>query len=97
MRSLEAIVVHRDPERLVAAMEDVGFLRPGHGLAPEQVYDYVSTPYLPYLSDTFTFTRDFVRDALATIIDVRGPHADVIARLNMPASFVILSIGWCGV
>ena len=31
--SLDAIVVHRDPERLVVAMEDVGFLRPGHGLA----------------------------------------------------------------
>ncbi len=31
--SLDAIIVHRDPERLVAAMEDVGFLRAGHGLA----------------------------------------------------------------
>jgi len=27
---------------------------------------------------------------LATIFDLAGPHADVIARLNMPASFVIL-------
>ena len=31
-----------------------------------------------------------MKDALATIIDVRGPHAEVIERLNMPASFVIL-------
>lgn len=88
--SLEAIIVHRDPERLVLAMEVVGFLQPGHGLPADQVYDYVSTPYLPYLTDRFEFTRDFVKDALATIIDVRGPHADVIARLNMPTSFVIL-------
>jgi len=88
--SLDAIVVHRDPERVVAVMEEIGFLRPGHGLAPQQVYDYVSTPYLPYLTDTFTFTRDFVRDAMATIIDINGPHAEVIEKLNMPASFVIL-------
>ena len=88
--SLEAIIVHRDPERLVAAMQDVGFLPPGHGLPAEQVYEYVSAPYLPYLTDRFEFTREVVKDALATIIDVRGPHADVIARLNMPASFVIL-------
>jgi hypothetical protein len=54
------------------------------------VYDYVSTPYTPYLTDSFTFTREFVRDAMATIIDVKGPHADVIERLNMPPSFVIL-------
>ena len=88
--SLDAIIVHRDPERLVAVMEEIGFLRVGHGLAPQQVYDYVSTPYTPYLTDTFTFTRQFVRDAMATIIDVKGPHAAVIEKLNMPPSFVIL-------
>jgi predicted unusual protein kinase regulating ubiquinone biosynthesis (AarF/ABC1/UbiB family) len=88
--SMDAIVVHRDPERLVAAMEAIGFLRPGHGLAAQQVYDYVSTPYTPYLTDTFSFTRAFVRDALSTIIDVKGPYAEVIEKLNMPPSFVIL-------
>ena len=88
--SLEAMVVHRDPERLVAAMEAVGFLRPGHGLAAEAVFGYVSAPYRPYQTDRFTFTRSFVKDSLATIIDVKGPHAAVIEQLNMPASFVIL-------
>jgi len=88
--SLDAIVVHRDPQRLVAAMETVGFLRRGHGLPDQDVYDYVSSPYLPYLSDEFTFTRSFVREAMQRIIDVTGPYADVINRLNMPASFVIL-------
>ena len=88
--SLDAIVVHRDPERLVRAMEHAGFLRSGHGLPAGAVYDYVSSPYLPYLLDEFTFTRAWMRDTLATIFDLAGPHADVIARLNMPASFVIL-------
>jgi len=88
--SLDAIVVHRDPERLLDAMELSGFLQAGHGLPPQDVYDYVSTPYLPYLNDTFTFTRDFTRDALGRIADLKGPHANVIERLNMPASFVIL-------
>jgi predicted unusual protein kinase regulating ubiquinone biosynthesis (AarF/ABC1/UbiB family) len=88
--SLDAIVVHRDPDRLVTVMEEIGFLRAGHGLAPQQVYDYVSTPYTPYLTDTFTFTRAFVRDAMSTVIDVKGPHAAVIEKLNMPPSFVIL-------
>ena len=34
--SMDAIIVHRDPERLVATMEANGFLRPGHGLAPRR-------------------------------------------------------------
>jgi predicted unusual protein kinase regulating ubiquinone biosynthesis (AarF/ABC1/UbiB family) len=88
--SLDAIVVHRDPQLLLGAMESVGFLRAGHGLDPDLVYRYVSTPYTPYLTDSFAFTRDFLKDAIGTIIDVRGPYRDVIERLNMPPAFVIL-------
>jgi predicted unusual protein kinase regulating ubiquinone biosynthesis (AarF/ABC1/UbiB family) len=88
--SLDAIVVHRDPERLIAAMEHAGFLATGHGLDPTLVYDYVSSPYQPYLVDEFTFTRDWMRDTLARIVDITGPHAEVIGKINMPSSFVIL-------
>ena len=88
--SLDAIVVHRDPDMLVAAMERSGFLADGHGLDPQQVYDYVSSPYRPYLVDEFTFTRDWMRDTLGRIFDLNGPHGPVIAKLNMPPSFVIL-------
>ena len=88
--TLEALVVHRDPERLVSAMERSGFLRSGHGVPPEAVFDYVSSPYVPYLSDKFTFSREWMRDTLGKIFDIQGPHAPVIEQLNMPPSFVIL-------
>ena len=88
--TLDAIVVHRDPERLVASMEHARFLTPGHGLDAQAVFDYVSSPYQPYLVDEFTFTREWMRDTLGHIFDLAGPHAAVIAQLNMPASFVIL-------
>jgi predicted unusual protein kinase regulating ubiquinone biosynthesis (AarF/ABC1/UbiB family) len=88
--SLQAIIVDRDPDSLITAMETSGFLRPGHGLDPQLVFDYVSSPYQPYLVDEFTFTRQWMIDTLATIFDVKGPHAEVIEQLNMPPSFVIL-------
>lgn len=88
--AMDAIIVDRDPELLVARMERSGFLRPGHDLDPQLVYDYVSSPYTPYLSDEFTFTREWMRDTLAVIFDVQGPHGPVIEQLNMPPSFVIL-------
>ena len=31
-----------------------------------------------------------MRDTLGRIFDLNGPHAEVIAKLNMPPSFVIL-------
>ncbi len=88
--TLDAVIVHRDPERLVAAMEQSGFLSAGHGLDAGHVFEYVSSPYVPYLTDEFTFTRQWMIDTIAKMFDVQGPHADVIECLNMPSSFVIL-------
>ena len=88
--TMDAIIVHRDPELLVREMEQSGFLKVGHGLDAGLVYDYVSSPYVPYLTDEFTFTREWMRDTLGTILDVQGPHAPVIEQLNLPPSFVIL-------
>ena len=88
--TLDAVIVQRDPQALMVAMQDVGFLTANHGLGAQAIFDYVSCPYVPYLTDTFTFTRDFMRDTLTTMLDLKGPHAPVIAKLNIPASFVIL-------
>ena len=88
--TLDAVIVHRDPELLVTAMERSGFLRANHGLDAAHVFDYVSSPYLPYLTDEFTFSRQWMIDTIAKIFDINGPHADVIEQLNMPPSFVIL-------
>jgi predicted unusual protein kinase regulating ubiquinone biosynthesis (AarF/ABC1/UbiB family) len=88
--SMDAIIVDRDPDQLVAAMVDARFLPATHGLDPELVYDYVSSPYVPYLTDEFTFTREWMRETVSRIFDVQGPHGAVIEQLNMPPSFVIL-------
>jgi predicted unusual protein kinase regulating ubiquinone biosynthesis (AarF/ABC1/UbiB family) len=88
--TLEAIIVHRDPHRLAAAMETSRFLTPGHGIDPELIYDYVSSPYEPYLTDEFTFSRQWMVDTIGKMFDVQGPHQPVIEALNMPATFVIL-------
>ncbi len=88
--TMDAVIVDRDPTALVAAMESSGFLRKDHGLDPKRVYQYVSSPYRPYLTDEFTFTREFVKNTLSKVIDLGGPFGDVIAALNMPPSYVIL-------
>lgn len=88
---LDGIIVHRDPERAVAAMERSGFLPVGHGLDAQDVYDYVSAPYRPYLVDEFTFDRDFMRDTLERVAALDGPYAPVAAVLNLPPSFVVLN------
>ena len=88
--TLDAVVIDRDPELVCAAMEDSGFLRSGHGLDPQLIFDYVSSPYRPYLVDEFRFSREWMIDTLGRVMDVKGPNAPVIEVLNMPPSFVIL-------
>ncbi len=86
---MDAILAN-DPDRLLVAMEAVGFLPASHRLDARPVFDYVSTPYRPYLTERFQFTRGFVADTVQRVADIRGPHADVVEKLNLPASFVIL-------
>jgi hypothetical protein len=84
-------VLDSDPELLVARMESAGFLREGHDLSAEQVWDSVSAPYEPYLHDEFTFTPSFAADAMRTIGDPTGPNRAVLRALRLPRSFVILN------
>jgi predicted unusual protein kinase regulating ubiquinone biosynthesis (AarF/ABC1/UbiB family) len=83
-------VLARDPVATTAAMVDAGFLAPDHGLAPEHVFGCVSAPYRAYFDDEFTFTPGYTGDALRSLLDVRGPYADVLAALDMPPSFVLI-------
>lgn len=83
-------VMDQDADLLVKRMVKAGFLQPDHGLDPDHVFGYVGNPYLPYLTEQFTFTREFVAEALGRMLDVAGPYGDVLNALNMPASFVIL-------
>ena len=86
---LDALLAH-DVPGTVDAMVGAGFLRSDHGFDPAYVWDYVSAPYIPLLSPTFTYTRASVTAALQKVLDLNGEHADLIGALNMPTSFVIL-------
>ncbi|MDQ3305801.1 MAG: AarF/ABC1/UbiB kinase family protein [Actinomycetota bacterium] len=80
----------RDAVGTTRRLVDAGFLVSDHGLDPEVVWDYVSNPYSPYLVEEFTFTQEWVADALHRALDLSGPAAEVVKRLDMPPSFVIL-------
>jgi predicted unusual protein kinase regulating ubiquinone biosynthesis (AarF/ABC1/UbiB family) len=86
---LDAVLAD-DPDRTVAAMVEAGFLPPDHGVPVQRVWEYVSRPYVPLLSERFRYSQGWVRDALQTLVDVPGHYRDLVAKLNMPASFVIL-------
>jgi predicted unusual protein kinase regulating ubiquinone biosynthesis (AarF/ABC1/UbiB family) len=86
---LDALLAH-DEAGTMHAMVEAGFMKAEHRHDPIHVWEYVSGPYVPFLTEEFTFTREWTAQALGRLMDINGPYADVIQTLNMPTSFVIL-------
>ncbi len=83
-------LLDRRPEVMVQRMVEAGFLYADHRLDPQRVWEYVSAPYTPYLEAEFTFQPEFASKTLGKLLDLGGPYADVMQKLNLPPSFVIL-------
>src|SRR5437588_4850862 len=80
----------QDPDAMERALIKAGFLPARHTLAKERIYDYVSTPWIPFQQDYFEYSREFVGKTIEKMIDLQGEYGDVIRQLNMPPSYVIL-------
>jgi predicted unusual protein kinase regulating ubiquinone biosynthesis (AarF/ABC1/UbiB family) len=83
-------VLRDDADATERALVDAGFLSARHGLSAAHIYDYVSRPYVPFQTDNFTYTPEYVTTTIQTLIDFNGDFGDVIRQLNMPPSYVIL-------
>jgi predicted unusual protein kinase regulating ubiquinone biosynthesis (AarF/ABC1/UbiB family) len=93
LESLDGIldrILDGDGEGTVAEAVAAGFLAPDHRLDPMHIYDYVSTPYEPFMSDHFTYTQDWTANALGKVVDIKGEFGSVLKVLNMPPHYVIL-------
>ncbi|HEX7166842.1 MAG TPA: AarF/ABC1/UbiB kinase family protein [Acidimicrobiales bacterium] len=83
-------ILEGDAEGTVREAVEAGFLARNHGLDPQHIFEYVSTPYEPFMREQFTYTRDWTGKALGKIVDVQGEYSDVMQVLNMPPHYVIL-------
>lgn len=86
---LDCVLAADAPATVEAAIE-AGFLVAEHGLDAQTVYDFMRGPYEPFAADHFTYSAAWVAGALQSVLDVQGAHADVLARFDMPRSYVIL-------
>ncbi|MEO6120730.1 MAG: AarF/ABC1/UbiB kinase family protein [Acidimicrobiales bacterium] len=83
-------ILDDDAEALIRTSVAAGFMPANHGLDARFVYEYVCGPYEPFLVDEFTYTREWTGQALQRVIDLQGRYGELIKKLNMPTSYVIL-------
>ncbi len=83
-------VLAQDAEELVRHTERIGALKPGHGVDPAMVLDYASTPYIPFIEHDFTYSREWMSNALAKVLDMEGNYRDLLNKIDLPTSYIIL-------
>ena len=90
-----------DTEGVLKAMYAENFIRPNIVIEdPQAVLDYLHPILEPLLSDTFTFTRDWMRQQAARIGDPRSEASRIGRQLNVPPAYLLIhrvTIGSIGV
>ncbi|MCW2525436.1 MAG: transporter ATP-binding protein, partial [Pseudonocardiales bacterium] len=80
-----------DTEGVLAAMYENNFIRPNITIDdPQGVLDYLRPLLEPLEGETFTFTREWMREQAARIGDPRSEAARIGRQLNVPAAYLLI-------
>ncbi|HEY3001106.1 MAG TPA: AarF/ABC1/UbiB kinase family protein [Kribbellaceae bacterium] len=90
------IAIDGDAEQVVEGLRAEGFIKPRMEIEPDRLLDYLEPFVEPARAETFTFNRAYMREQMARNTDLRGPHASVALRMNLPPSYLLIQRVWIG-
>jgi predicted unusual protein kinase regulating ubiquinone biosynthesis (AarF/ABC1/UbiB family) len=77
-----------DPDMIVKACRAEGIIREGVDVDGEQLAAFIEPMALPLKSETFQFSREWLRDQAARVTDLRPDN--VVRYLNLPKDYVLV-------
>lgn len=83
-------------DELVEGLREEGFIKPGIRVDPELVLDYLSPFVEPAETETFRFTRAWMRGQFERINNPKDPAFTVATKLNLPTSYLLIHRTWLG-
>ena len=85
------LALQGDTDAVVAAMYEENFIRPNIVIEdPQAVLGYLRPILEPLESETFTFTRDWMRRQATRIGDPRSEAARIGRQLNVPPAYLLI-------
>ena len=96
MGRLIRIASENGADELVEGLREEGFIKPGIRVEPGLVLDYLSPFIEPAQTDTFRFTREWMRGQFERINNPRDPSFTVATKLNLPTSYLLIHRTWLG-
>ncbi|MGA8210482.1 MAG: AarF/ABC1/UbiB kinase family protein [Nocardioidaceae bacterium] len=94
--SLIRIATYDDYDDVAAGLRSEGFIRPGITVAAEELRQYLGPFVEPARHETFTFSREWMREQFSRVGDPRQPGAALALRLNLPPSYLLIHRVWAG-
>ncbi len=83
-------------EELAEGLRAEGFIKDRIRIEPEQVLDYLAPFVEPARAETFTFTREWMREQFERINNPRSPSFAIATKLNLPTSYLMIHRTWLG-
>jgi predicted unusual protein kinase regulating ubiquinone biosynthesis (AarF/ABC1/UbiB family) len=89
-------IIAGDEQRLLATLEDAGFMPPGHRTDAHRLMEWFRTFNEPLLEDReWTYTSEFARTVIRSTTDPRFGPIDLLRKLNLPPDYLLLNrIQW---
>jgi len=94
--SLLAKALDGDAEAVVAGLREDGFIKSSISVDGDMLLDYLSPFLEPARTETFTFSREWLRGVFAHINDPRRPQWGVGLKLNLPPQYMLIHRVWLG-
>ncbi|MEY2634190.1 MAG: hypothetical protein RIS75_130 [Actinomycetota bacterium] len=94
--ALLRVSLYGNAEDVLQGLRDEGFVLPGIDIDAEALHDYLAPFAMPAEPETFTFTRDWMREQFSRINDPRNPDFTIGLKINLPPSYMLIHRVWLG-
>ncbi len=96
MGSFLSLALEGDAAGTLAGLRQTGFVRESIDLDAHRLLEYLEPFVAPLRTDTFTFSRAWLREVFAHINDPRQPNYTVGMKLNLPPEYLLIHRVWLG-
>jgi predicted unusual protein kinase regulating ubiquinone biosynthesis (AarF/ABC1/UbiB family) len=96
MGRLLGLAANDDYDAVEQGLRDEGFIRPNITIDVGALRDYLEPFVQPARSQTFRFTRAWMREQFARTNDPRRPDYSTQLRINLPPAYLMIHRVWLG-
>jgi predicted unusual protein kinase regulating ubiquinone biosynthesis (AarF/ABC1/UbiB family) len=96
MGELLTLALLGDAEGSLDGLRRLGFVKDSIELDAQALLDFLGPFMEPLRTDTFTFTRAWLRSMTVHLNDPRRPHFMLGLKLNLPPAYVLIHRVWLG-